>query len=63
MEQRHGFFNFLVRRNYFSLTKTAGRLKIKRQALRYPMQRLNISATNGEEKDKAAPAGKEISQL
>lgn len=39
----------LLEQNHFSLTKTADQLKISRHALRYRMQRLNISI--GEEDD------------
>ncbi len=35
-----------LEQNHFSLTKTAEQLKISRHALRYRMQRLNISAEN-----------------
>jgi len=35
--------NNLLEQNHFSLTKTAEQLKISRHALRYRMQRLNIS--------------------
>ena len=40
----------------FSLTKTAEQLKITRHALRYRMQRLNISAEMDPEEDPPAPA-------
>ena len=41
--------NNLLEQNHFSLTKTAEQLKISRHALRYRMQRLNI--TVGVEED------------
>jgi DNA-binding NtrC family response regulator len=51
----------MLERNHFSLTRTAEQLKISRHALRYRMQRLNISTTADEEEDKTIPAGKENS--
>jgi DNA-binding NtrC family response regulator len=51
----------MLERNHFSLTKTAEQLKLSRHALRYRMQRLNISIDTDEEPDRAAPAGKENS--
>jgi len=49
----------MLERNHFSLTKTAEQLKLSRHALRYRMQRLNISATTDEEEDKTVPSGRE----
>ena len=49
----------MLARNHFSLTRTAEQLKLSRHALRYRMQRLNISATTDEEEDKTLAAGKE----
>ena len=49
--------NNLLEQNHFSLTKTADQLKISRHALRYRMQRLNI--TTGIEDDTSLLAGKE----
>jgi DNA-binding NtrC family response regulator len=49
----------MLERNHFSLTKTAEQLKLSRHALRYRMQRLNISTTADDEEDKTAAAGKE----
>jgi DNA-binding NtrC family response regulator len=46
----------MLERNHFSLTKTAEQLKLSRHALRYRMQRLNISTTAEDDDDKAAPA-------
>ncbi len=42
----------VLEQNHFSLTRTAEQLKISRHALRYRMQRLNIS-TGGESEDEA----------
>ena len=52
----------MLEHDNFSLTKTAGQLKIGRHALFYWMLCLNISAV-GDEEDKTVPGGKEISQL
>jgi len=49
----------VLEQNHFSLTRTAEHLKISRHALRYRMQRLNISP-EGEGEDEAAAATKEI---
>jgi DNA-binding NtrC family response regulator len=48
----------ILERNQFSLTRTAEQLKISRHALRYRMQRLNISAEDDEEEN-TAPAEKD----
>jgi DNA-binding NtrC family response regulator len=47
-----------LERNHFSLTKTAEQLKITRHALRYRMQRLNISAETLDE-DTVIPTDRE----
>ncbi|HYE31722.1 MAG TPA: sigma-54 dependent transcriptional regulator [Methylomirabilota bacterium] len=39
----------MLEQNHYSLTKTADQLKISRHALRYRMQRLNITTTDEEE--------------
>jgi DNA-binding NtrC family response regulator len=44
-----GLITGMLEQNHFNLTKTAEQLKISRHALRYRMQRLNISA--GSESD------------
>ncbi len=49
----------VLEQNHFSLTRTAEQLKISRHALRYRMQRLNISTENDGEEEPAPPAGKE----
>jgi len=49
----------MLERNHFSLTRTADQLKLSRHALRYRMQRLNISTAADEEEDNTATAGKE----
>jgi DNA-binding NtrC family response regulator len=51
----------MLERNHFSLTRTAEQLKISRHALRYRMQRLNISTTTDEDEDKAGSSDKEVS--
>jgi len=43
--------NSMLEQNHFSLTRTAEQLKITRHALRYRMQRLNISAGTESEED------------
>ena len=48
-----------LEQNRFSLTKTAEQLKISRHALRYRMQRLNITTTTDAEEDAFTAAGKE----
>ncbi len=48
----------MLEQNHYSLTRTAEQLKISRHALRYRMQRLNISAEDDVEED-AVPGGKE----
>ncbi len=54
-----GLIGEMLERNHFSLTKTAEQLKLSRHALRYRMQRLNISLATDDEEDKTAPMGKE----
>jgi DNA-binding NtrC family response regulator len=44
----------MLERNHFSLTRTAEQLRISRHALRYRMQRLNISTSTDEDDDKEA---------
>jgi DNA-binding NtrC family response regulator len=49
----------VLEQNHFSLTKTAEQLKISRHALRYRMQRLNITMENESDEESAAPMGKD----
>ena len=49
----------MLERNHFSLTKTAEQLKLSRHALRYRMQRLNISTTTDDDEEKTISAGNE----
>jgi DNA-binding NtrC family response regulator len=49
----------VLEQNHFSLTRTADQLKISRHALRYRMQRLNISTENDGDEEPAAPTGKD----
>jgi Nif-specific regulatory protein len=49
----------MLERNHFSLTRTAEQLKLSRHALRYRMQRLNISTSTDEDDDTVAPTGKD----
>jgi DNA-binding NtrC family response regulator len=51
--------NGVLEQNHFSLTRTAERLKISRHALRYRMQRLNISLENEGEEDSSGKGDKE----
>lgn len=53
--------NDMLERNGFNLGKTAEQLKISRHALRYRMQRLNLTLPGDAEDEKAVPAGKESS--
>lgn len=46
-----------LEQNHYNLSRSAEQLKISRHALRYRMQRLNISGSDEEE---TAPAGKEL---
>ncbi len=48
----------VLEQNHFSLTKTAEQLKISRHALRYRMQRLNITLEN-EGDEESPPIGKD----
>jgi DNA-binding NtrC family response regulator len=50
----------MLERNGFNLGKTAEQLKISRHALRYRMQRLNLTLPGESEEDKNAITGKEI---
>lgn len=52
----------ILEQNHYSLTKTADQLKISRHALRYRMQRLNISTDMGIDDDTVLPLGKENSR-
>ena len=47
----------LLEQNHFSLTRTAEHLKISRHALRYRMQRLNITTGSDGDEEPAAPVG------
>ena len=49
----------VLEQNHFSLTRTAEQLKISRHALRYRMQRLNITAEAETDEESAAAAGKD----
>jgi DNA-binding NtrC family response regulator len=49
----------MLEQNHYSLTRTAEQLKISRHALRYRMQRLNISAEEEVDEDTVAPGGKD----
>jgi DNA-binding NtrC family response regulator len=49
----------MLERNHFSLTRTAEQLKLSRHALRYRMQRLNLSTTTDEDEDSVASGGKD----
>jgi DNA-binding NtrC family response regulator len=51
----------ILERNGFNLGKTAEQLKISRHALRYRMQRLNLTLPGESDDDKNIPVGKEIS--
>ena len=53
--------NGILESHHFNLAKTAEQLKISRHALRYRIQRLNISAGAVDEDDTASGAGKEPS--
>jgi DNA-binding NtrC family response regulator len=52
----------ILEQNHFSLTKTAEQLKISRHALRYRMQRLNISAETAIDEDTMGANGKDLSR-
>ena len=49
----------ILERNHFNLAKTAEQLKISRHALRYRMQRLNVSAGTEADEEPLAPIGKD----
>ena len=49
----------ILERNHFNLAKTAEQLKISRHALRYRMQRLDISPGTEPEEEPPTPEGKE----
>ena len=49
----------VLEQNHYSLTRTAEHLKISRHALRYRMQRLNISGQGQDEGEEDAVAGKD----
>ena len=49
----------VLEQNHFSLTRTAEHLKISRHALRYRMQRLNISTENDGDDEPTSSTGKE----
>ncbi len=51
----------MLERNGFNLGKTAEQLKISRHALRYRMQRLNLTLPGEGDDEKSTPAGKEMS--
>jgi two-component system response regulator PilR (NtrC family) len=51
--------NNVLEQNHFSLTRTAERLKISRHALRYRMQRLNITLENEADEDSTGRADKD----
>ncbi len=52
----------VLEQNHFSLNKTAEQLKISRHALRYRMQRLNITLENEGDEESPAPMGKDGAQ-
>jgi transcriptional regulator with PAS, ATPase and Fis domain len=52
----------ILERNGFNLGKTAEQLKISRHALRYRMQRLNLTLPGESDDEKGVAAGKEIAQ-
>jgi transcriptional regulator with PAS, ATPase and Fis domain len=49
----------VLEQNHFSLTRTAEQLKISRHALRYRMQRLNITAEGENDEEATASIGKD----
>ena len=53
--------NEMLERNGFNLGKTAEQLKISRHALRYRMQRLNLTLPGDSDEEKTVTTGKEIS--
>ena len=48
-----------LERNHYSVGKTADQLKVSRHALRYRMQRLNITTESSAEDEAELAAGKE----
>jgi DNA-binding NtrC family response regulator len=48
----------VLEQNHFSLTRTAEQLKISRHALRYRMQRLNITTEGESDEEASAPPAK-----
>ena len=48
----------MLEQNHYSLTRTAEQLKVSRHALRYRMQRLNITTGTDAEEDSSAAPGK-----
>ena len=51
----------ILEQNHFNLTKTADQLRISRHALRYRMQRLNISHGLESDEEPSAPMEKDHS--
>jgi transcriptional regulator with PAS, ATPase and Fis domain len=58
MRMERDLISSILERNHFSLSRSADQLKISRHALRYRMQRLNISAPENDE-DASAVTSKE----
>ena len=56
--ERH-LITHTLEQNHFSLTRSAERLKLSRHALRYRMQRLNITAATDGEDDTPPPVPRE----
>ena len=56
-----GLITGMLEQNHFNLTRAAEQLKLSRHALRYRMQRLNISAGTEGEEEPATPLAKETS--
>ena len=54
-----GLITGMLEQNHFNLTRTADQLKLSRHALRYRMQRLNISADTEHDEEPAAPVQEE----
>jgi DNA-binding NtrC family response regulator len=51
-----------LEKNHYSLARTADQLKITRHALRYRMQRLNVSSGPGADEETEAPARKDTAR-
>jgi len=49
----------MLEQNHYSLTRTAEQLKVSRHALRYRMQRLNITTETDSDEDPGAAKGKD----